>query len=57
MGYGGLTARRVEVAWNGAFTHVPIPVAVQGRKQVLPQGELWRTVPETTGQGPLVAPA
>jgi len=44
-------------SWNGAFTHVPIPVAVQGRKQVLPQGELWRTVLETTGQGPLVAPA
>jgi 6-phosphofructokinase 1 len=43
-------------SWNGMFTHVPIPMAVQGRKQVLPQGELWRTVLETTGQGPLVAP-
>lgn len=41
-------------SWNGQLTHVPIPLAVQGRKQVEPQGELWRTVLETTGQGPLV---
>lgn len=41
-------------SWNGQLTHVPIPLAVQGRKQVEPTGELWRTVLETTGQGPLV---
>jgi 6-phosphofructokinase 1 len=40
-------------SWNGQLTHVPIPLAVQGRKQVEPTGELWRTVLETTGQGPL----
>lgn len=40
-------------SWNGQLTHVPIPLAVQGRKQVDPRGELWRTVLETTGQGPL----
>jgi 6-phosphofructokinase 1 len=41
-------------SWNGQLTHVPIPLAVQGRKQIEPTGELWRTVLETTGQGPLV---
>jgi 6-phosphofructokinase 1 len=41
-------------SWNGQITHVPIPLAVQGRKQIEPTGELWRTVLETTGQGPLV---
>jgi 6-phosphofructokinase 1 len=41
-------------SWNGQITHVPIPLAVQRRKQVDPEGELWRTVLETTGQGPLV---
>ncbi len=40
-------------SWNGQLTQVPIPIAVQGRKQVEPTGELWRTVLETTGQGPL----
>ncbi len=41
-------------SWNGQLTHVPIQIAVQGRKQVEPTGELWRTVLETTGQGQLV---
>jgi 6-phosphofructokinase 1 len=40
-------------SWAGHLTHVPIPLAVQGRRQVDPDGELWRTVLETTGQGPL----
>ncbi|MCS6971137.1 MAG: ATP-dependent 6-phosphofructokinase [Planctomycetota bacterium] len=40
-------------SWNGQLTHVPIPLAIQGRRRVDPQGELWRTVLETTGQGPL----
>ena len=41
-------------SWNGQLTHVPIPIAIQGRKQVEPTGELWRTVLETTGQGALI---
>ena len=41
-------------SWNGQLTHVPIPIAIQGRKQVEPTGELWRTVLETTGQGSLI---
>ncbi len=43
-------------SWNGQFTHVPIPLAVQGRKLIEPEGDLWRTVLETTGQPPLVPP-
>jgi 6-phosphofructokinase 1 len=45
-------------SWNGVFTHVPIPMAVQGRKKIEPDGEIWRTVLETTGQNSLInAPA
>jgi len=36
--------------WNGAFTHVPIPAAVESRKKVDPEGELWRSVLFATGQ-------
>jgi 6-phosphofructokinase 1 len=43
-------------SWNGVFTHVPIPLAVQGRKKIEPDGEIWRTVLETTGQSSLVNP-
>jgi 6-phosphofructokinase 1 len=41
-------------SWNGQLTHVPIPLAVKGRKMIEPSGELWRMVLESTGQGPLV---
>lgn len=37
-------------AWNQRFTHVPIPLAVARRKQLDPQGEIWKRVLETTGQ-------
>jgi 6-phosphofructokinase 1 len=36
--------------WNQRFTHVPIALAVNGRKQVDEMGELWHAVLETTGQ-------
>lgn len=39
---------------NGHITHVPIPLAVAARKKVDPHGNLWQTVLETTGQGPLM---
>jgi len=42
--------------WNQRFTHVPIPVAVGGRRQIVPRGELWQRVLESTGQGPLAPP-
>jgi 6-phosphofructokinase 1 len=36
--------------WNGQFTYVPLPLANSARKSVSPDGELWRTVLEATGQ-------
>jgi 6-phosphofructokinase 1 len=39
-------------AWNQRFTHVPIPVAVAGRRQIDPRSELWQRVLESTGQKP-----
>jgi 6-phosphofructokinase 1 len=36
--------------WHGAFVHLPIALATQGRKKVDPQSELWHSVLESTGQ-------
>ncbi len=36
--------------WGGAFTHVPIPIAVSKRKKIDPTGWLWDTVLASTGQ-------
>jgi 6-phosphofructokinase 1 len=36
--------------WNGAFTYIPIPLAVSEKKQVDPLGLLWSSVLATTGQ-------
>ncbi|MCE5244061.1 MAG: ATP-dependent 6-phosphofructokinase [Syntrophobacteraceae bacterium] len=36
--------------WGGAFTHVPIPMAVSRRKKIDPDGWLWNTVLGSTGQ-------
>lgn len=36
--------------WNQHFTHVPIPLAVASRKQLVPDGEIWQRVLEATGQ-------
>jgi len=38
--------------WNKDFTHVPITEATAGRKTVDPEGELWLSVLESTGQPP-----
>jgi 6-phosphofructokinase 1 len=35
---------------NNEFVHIPIHLIVQGRKQVDPNGSLWRSVIEATGQ-------
>lgn len=36
--------------WHGAFVHLPIRLATQGRRKVDPQSELWHSVLENTGQ-------
>jgi 6-phosphofructokinase 1 len=41
--------------WHGRFVHVPIPVATRGRNEVDPNGDLWMSVLESTGQPPVIA--
>jgi 6-phosphofructokinase 1 len=36
--------------WKNEFTHVPIELAVSGRKQIDPAGKLWTSVLTSTGQ-------
>lgn len=50
--HAGMTGRTNMVVgyWNGQFTHVPIPLAVSRRKHVDPQGRLWSSVLQATGQ-------
>jgi 6-phosphofructokinase 1 len=37
--------------WNNHFVHIPMHLSVGKRKQVNPQGKIWTTVLESTGQG------
>jgi 6-phosphofructokinase 1 len=39
--------------WNNHFVHIPMHLTVGKRKHVNPEGKLWTTVVESTGQGPL----
>jgi 6-phosphofructokinase 1 len=46
-------AGRTEVVvgrWHGRFVHMPIPVAISKRNTVDPDGDLWLSVLESTGQ-------
>jgi 6-phosphofructokinase 1 len=36
--------------WHGRFVHVPMPLAIHERYQVDPNGDLWMSVLESTGQ-------
>lgn len=38
--------------WHGNFVHLPIGLVTQGRRRVDPDGELWLSVLECTGQRP-----
>ena len=50
--HAGMTGRTNMLVgyWNGEFTHVPIPLAVSERKHVDPEGRLWSSLLESTGQ-------
>ncbi|MBW1713861.1 MAG: ATP-dependent 6-phosphofructokinase [Deltaproteobacteria bacterium] len=41
-------------AWNNSFVHVPLAACTAREKRVNPQGHLWRSVREVTGQSSLV---
>lgn len=43
--------------WNRHFTHVPIAVAVDGRRQLDAGGDAWRSVVEATGQPTMRGPS
>ena len=36
--------------WNGHFVHVPMSKAVETRKRIDPDGALWHSVLDNTGQ-------
>jgi 6-phosphofructokinase 1 len=36
--------------WNGRFVHVPMALTIRERNQVDPNGDLWMSVLESTGQ-------
>lgn len=40
--------------WNNHFVHVPMHLSVGKRKQVNPNGKIWTTVLESTGQGSML---
>lgn len=50
--HAGMTGRTNMVVgrWRNEFTHVPIPMAVSERKKIDPNGRLWSSVLESTGQ-------
>ena len=50
--HAGMTGRTNMVAGfsHGTFTHVPIPLAISGRKKIDPESGLWSSVLSTTGQ-------
>jgi 6-phosphofructokinase 1 len=41
--------------WRGRFVHVPIAMAISSRNLVDPEGDLWLSVLEATGQPPVFA--
>ncbi|MEA1927629.1 MAG: ATP-dependent 6-phosphofructokinase [Candidatus Auribacterota bacterium] len=43
--------------WHNYYTHVPLELATSKRKEVDPEGELWREVLSTTGQPINLSPA
>jgi 6-phosphofructokinase 1 len=50
--HAGMTGRTNMLVgyWRGAFTHVPIKIAVSSRKRIDPDGRFWSTVLSCTGQ-------
>ncbi len=40
--------------WNNFFVNVPIPLTAAESKRINPDGKIWQTVLESTGQGALI---
>jgi 6-phosphofructokinase 1 len=54
-GIAGKTAMLVSL-WHGHFVHIPIKATVGQRKELELDSPVWRSVLESTGQGPLKNP-
>ena len=54
--HAGLSGRTNMVVgyWNQHFVNIPISLAVLKRKKLDPDGHLWQTVLETTGQARII---
>ena len=52
--HAGMSGRTNMVVgnWNQYFVHIPISLTILKKKKVDPDGDLWQTVLETTGQDP-----
>jgi len=48
-GMAGKTGMVVAL-WHQSFVHLPLSLVTRGRRKVDPNGDLWRSVIETTGQ-------
>ena len=50
--HAGMAGRTAMVVgfWRNEFTHLPVSMAVSGRKRIQPQGRLWTSVLCSTGQ-------
>jgi 6-phosphofructokinase 1 len=48
-GMAGKTGMVVAL-WHQSFVHLPLTLVTRGRRKVDPNGDLWRSVIETTGQ-------
>ena len=40
-------------SWNNLFVHLPMSASAGKRKQINPNGKLWQSVLDATGQGSL----
>jgi 6-phosphofructokinase 1 len=38
--------------WHDTFVHVPFSSVIGGRRKIAPDGDIWRSVLEATGQPP-----
>jgi 6-phosphofructokinase 1 len=36
--------------WHHTFVHIPFGMVIEGRRKIEPEGDIWRSVIETTGQ-------
>ncbi len=38
--------------WHDTFVHIPLGIVIGGRRKIDPEGDIWRSVLEATGQPP-----